>query len=90
MKELLVNFDHHKFLVEVYHEKMDLIGKKIHKIMFHLPINLIYDNQEMNLVLVDMLKSFQRTTLFFFIHQFKSHTSGAISARFPPLQISSV
>jgi len=40
--EMMVNSHHHNFLVEVNHGKMDLIVKKIHNIMFHLPKDQIY------------------------------------------------
>jgi len=62
LMKLMVIFHHHNYLVEVYHEKMDLIEKKIHKINFHLPINLIYYNQDNILDLVDSLKSSKQKT----------------------------
>ena len=32
---MMVIVDHYKFLVDMNHEKMDLVEKKIHNIMLH-------------------------------------------------------
>jgi hypothetical protein len=57
MVKVMVIVDHYKCLVEVNHEKMDLVEKKIHNIMFHLPKDQLYYNQDNFLDLVDMLQS---------------------------------
>jgi hypothetical protein len=55
--KVMVIVDHYRFLVEVNHEKMDLVVKKIHNIMLHLPKDQLYYNQDNFLDLVDMLQS---------------------------------
>jgi hypothetical protein len=57
MVKVMVVVDHYRFLVEVYHEKMDLVEKKIHNIMHHLPKDQLYYNQDNFLDLVDMIQS---------------------------------
>jgi hypothetical protein len=57
MVKVMVIVDHYKFLVEVNHEKMDLVEKKIHNIMLHLPKDQLYYNQDNSLNPVDMLQS---------------------------------
>ncbi len=36
--------DRYRFLDEVYHEKKDLVGKKIRNITLHSPIDQLYCN----------------------------------------------
>lgn len=53
----MVIVDRYRFLVEMFHERMDWVEKKIHSIMHHSPKDQLYYNQDNSLDLVDMQQS---------------------------------
>lgn len=57
---MMANFHYHKYPVEICHEKMDLVVRKIHKIKFHSPKDQIYCSQDNFLDLVCRLKSIKK------------------------------
>ena len=65
----MVIADHHMSLVEMNHEKMDLVEKKIRNTMFHLSKDQLYYNQDNSSDLLDMLQSNLTKTKQKFIHQ---------------------
>lgn len=81
VRKVMVIVVHRIFQIEICHEKMDYLARRIHRVTCHLPIDQIFDNQEHFVDLVELYKStmeeFLQLDLFFLSNRtyFRCHQS---------------